>query len=211
MHRLALPGHAAWLLVVGFFAGCTVKSEKIPGLPRSKKLSQTGTQDWRKKKHLDSLMKHRRQSIEVYSLRVGEDSAKRVERGEFPDSIRTTYNLFRDDEGRLRVASEFPFSESGDWSTRLTHYFDEKGRTFLFERNMGFFNSMCTQGMASETRSHFFDTAGRRTDSIYVLVDADDKPLKRKDCQFPYNQPFTIHRNSSDWTSASRISFTGKR
>ena len=205
-------GSIVWTgLAVLFLTACKAKSEKIPGLPVSKKLTETGRMDWAGKRQLDSLMKRRKPKIEVYALRVGEDSALRVDKGEFPDSIRSTFNVFRDDAGRSRVASEFPFSESGDWSLRLTHYFDEKGRIFAFERSLNFFNSVCTPGMASETRSYFFDTSGRVTDSIYLLLDKEDKALKRKDCQFPYDYPYSIHRDSSDWISAKRISYTGNR
>ena len=207
------PGRSiVWTgLAVLFLTACKAKSEKIPGLPVSKKLTETGRMDWAVKRQLDSLMKRGKHRIEVYALRAGEDSAIKVDKGEFPDSIRSTFNVFRDDAGRSRVASEFPFSESGDWSLRLTHYFDEKGRTFAFERSLNFFNSVCTPGMASEIRSYFFDTSGRVTDSLYLLLDKEDKALKRKDCQFPYDYPYSIHRDSSDWISAKRISYTGNR
>lgn len=198
-------------LTVLFLTACKAKSEKIPGLPESKKLTETGRMDWAGKRQLDSLMKRHKHRIEVYALRAGEDSALRIDNEEFPDSIRSTFNLFRDDEGRLRAASEFPFSESGDWSIRLTHYFDEKGRSFAFERRLNFFNSLCTQGLASETRSYFLDTTGRRTDSLYLLLDQEEKALRRQECQFPYDYPYTIHKDSSDWKSSKRISYTGNR
>jgi hypothetical protein len=194
-----------------FLAACMAKSERIPGLPKSKKLSEKGNRSWKKKEQLDSLMKRRKQNIEVFVSRVGADSIHRVRMGEFPDNIRSTFNLFHDEAGRLRVASEFPFSESGDWSIRLTHYFDAKGRLFAFERNLNFFNSVCTPGMASENRNILFDTSGRRTDSIYHLVDSENKALKRKDCQFPYDYPYTIHKSTSEWMADKKFPHPGNR
>ena len=192
-------------------AACTAKSEKIPGLPKSRRLTETGKRDLEKKQGLDQLMKRNRQKILVFVNRVGSDSVERVERDEFPDSIRTTYNLYYDDKGRLAVASEFPFSESGDWSVRLTHYFDAAGRTFAFERDMNFFNSICTPGMAHENRNYLLDTSGRIVDSLYLLLDKEQKNLKRQACQFPYEFPYTIHPNASAWLATNRLSNSKNR
>lgn len=202
---------ARMALVVLSLNACVAKSEKVPGQSKIKKFTNTGRQDWDKKQDLDKLMKARKHSIEVFVSRVGEDSVHRVIKGEFPDSIRTTYNLLRDESGRLRVAAEFPFSESGDWSIRLAHYFDESGRTFAFERHTIFFNSLCTPGMASETRSFYFDTMGRKTDSLYLLLDHEENPLQKEDCQFPIDYSFTIQKTSKSWLAARRIPQTEKR
>lgn len=198
-------------LSVFLLNACVAKNEKMPEQSRIKKFSEVGRRDWDKKQDMDKLMKVRKHNIEVFVKRVGEDSLRRVVKGDFPDSIRTTYNLLRDDSGRLRVAAELPFSESGDWSIRLAHYFDESGRTFAFERHTNFFNSICTPEMASETRSFFFDSTGRRTDTLYVLTDQQNKALNRQACQFPYDYPFTIHKNSNEWLAAKSVPQTGNR
>lgn len=193
---------AAAMLVLTY---CKPKSDSVPGLPKSKSLSETGLRAWNQKRELDKLLKSSKRKVIVYVQKTGEDSVRLIRDGNFPDSIQTTYNLLIDNNGRLRLASEFPFSESGDWSIRLTHYFDTSGKTFAFERHANFFNSVCTQDMATEIRHLLYDTGGRMTDSLYILQDKEQKDLSRETCQFPYDYPYTVASNATEWQASKRL------
>jgi hypothetical protein len=103
------------------------------------------------------------------------------------EGVETTYNILKDSSGAIVLTSEIPFSQSGDWHISVTHYFDKNGKTFAAERQSNFFNSGCTQGVAYETNTIFYNNAFAIAGKEYKLVDEKDKPLKKDSCAFLYD------------------------
>ncbi|AEL27319.1 hypothetical protein [Cyclobacterium marinum] len=147
------------------------------------------------KAQIDTLFQRNPNEIKVFALIEGDQIPIEINDQNLPDKVVTTFNLLRDSTGRVITISEFPFSESGDWYIELTHYFDNQGKTFAFERQTNFFNSICAE-IAFETVTEFYDSDFNRVDSIYQLIDRDNKELKRDNCQFPYDYEYSVVKES---------------
>jgi hypothetical protein len=111
---------------------------------------------------------------------------------QWPEEMEAAYNLVRDTSGRVLALVEIPTSLSGDWFNAYTHYFDERGRTAVFERFSGFFNG-CENGGAREHSLYVLDDGGRVIEKAYVLTDFEDEPLDPRGCTFHYRHPYRIH------------------
>lgn len=123
----------------------------------------------------------------------------------FPANTETGFIILKDSTGNIISTSEVPVSMSGDWYIVLTHYFDSKGKTFAFERQTNFFNSMCTDGVAYETSTEYYDPDFKLIHKEYSLLDEKEQPLQKDSCQFPYNLPYPISKNADDWLKISNI------
>jgi len=135
---------------------------------------------------IDTLFNHSKDKLIVLAKLVDKDGLIQIKNGNFPDNVETTFNVLKDSLGQIITASEFPFSESGDWYIILTHYFDKDGKTFAFERQTNFFNSICTEGVAYETQTEFYNSDFQLIDKMYKLVDEKNKTLQKDSCQFDY-------------------------
>lgn len=156
------------------------------------------------KAQIDTLFKSNANEIKVFALIEGDQIPREIYDQDFPDNIVTTFNLLRDSTGRVITISEFPFSQSGDWHIELTHYFDNQGNTFAFERQTNFFNSICAE-IAFETVTEYYDSDFNRLDSIYTLIDGDNKELKRDGCQFPYDYEYSVSMDSDNYLKREKI------
>ena len=95
---------------------------------------------------IDSLFNHNKDKLLIFVKLADKDELEQITNGKFPENVETTFNILKDSFGKVITVSEFPFSESGDWNIILTLYFDKDGKTFAFERQTNFFNSICTDG-----------------------------------------------------------------
>lgn len=146
-----------------------------------------------RKSAMDTLMKEHPERLQVYADAPGGAPPEQVIGGSFPDNWTTAYTVLRDEGGTVLLVAAAPFSESGDWDISLVHYFDRAGRTFAFERRASFFNSGCTDGVAYERATRYYDTTGRETSAVFALQDAQGKDLVREHCSFPYDFPYTMY------------------
>ena len=141
---------------------------------------------------IDTFFNQNKDKLLVYAKPVGEEESKQITDGRIPKNVEVAFNVLKNDSGKIVTASEFPFSKSGDWKVILTHYFDKDGKTFIFERQTNFFNSTCTDGVAYETRTEFYDGEFQLIDKKYKLVDEKNKALHKDSCQFPYNKNYKV-------------------
>jgi hypothetical protein len=141
---------------------------------------------------IDTAYQQHKNDLIVFVKPVNKDTLIEVKNDQFPPNILTTFNVLKNSAGKTLSISEYPFSESGDWNIRLTHYFDQAGKTFAFEREARFFNSICTDGIAIESLTIFYNQSFQPIHKLYNLVDANNKPLKKDSCQFPYNYTYHI-------------------
>lgn len=154
---------------------------------------------------IDTLFNHSKDKLIVLAKLVDKDEPIQIKNGIFPDNVETTFNIFKDSLGQIITASEFPFSESGDWNIILTHYFDKDGRTFAFERQTNFFNSICTNGVAYETQTEFYNSDFQLIDKMYKLVDEKNKTLQKDSCQFPYDYEYKVSADIDKYLQTNRI------
>jgi hypothetical protein len=82
--------------------------------------------------------------------------------------------LWLNKDGRIVVAEEIPWSESGDWYNTYTHYFDDQGRTIAFERYSGFFSPE-----RKENSIYYFDSMYRLIKKTYKLTNFDGSPARK--------------------------------
>ena len=154
---------------------------------------------------IDTLFRHSTDKLIVLARLTDIDEPITIKNGSFPDNVETSYNILKDSLGHIVTISEFPFSESGDWSITFTHYFDNDGKTFAFERQTNFFNSICTDGVAYETQTEFFNSDFQLIDKTYKLVDKENRTLQKDSCQFPYDYEYKISTDIDKYLKTNKI------
>lgn len=153
----------------------------------------------------DSLFNQHRDELIVLAKLTDTNEPKIIEAGMFPGNVETTFNILTDSLGQILRISELPYSESGDWLIVFSHYFDTDGKTFAFERQTNFFNSICTEGLAFETRSEFYTVDFQVLDKNYKLVDEKNIPLEKDNCQLPYDYNYEISPGVKTYLLAKKI------
>ncbi len=154
---------------------------------------------------IEKLIRLKELDITVWVQQIGVKSPTQVFNEQWPEGIETTFNLWTDSNNVLVCLGEYPYSESGDWSIALTHYFDQRGNTFAFECSTSFYNSICTDELAIEQIATFYNTNHQRIDSTYLLRDSNGATLARDSCQFPYEYPYDIYPTSQKLLSSIEL------
>ncbi len=154
---------------------------------------------------IDTLFNHNKHKLIVFAKLVDKDEPIQIKNGNFPDKVEATFNILKDSLEQIITASEFPYSESGDWNIILTHYFDKDGKTFAFERQTNFFNSICTDGVAYETQTEFYNSDFQLIAKMYKLVDEKNKTLEKDSCQFPYDYEYKVSADIDKYLQTNRI------
>ncbi len=192
-------------IFVGLISACNSNDSRISStsrlLPEPNILERLKYQ----KTTIDTLFKHSKDKLIVLAKLVDKDELIQINNGNFPDNVETTFNILKDSLGQIITASEFPFSESGDWNIILTHYFDKDGKTFAFERQTNFFNSICTDGVAYETQTEFYNSDFQLIDKMFKLVDQKNKTLQKGSCQFPYDYEYKVSADIDKYSLTNRI------
>jgi len=156
------------------------------------------------KKEIDALFRSQPFRILLYTKATA-NGVPRPVGDNFPKEMHTMYEILTDNEGRMVCAWEFPMISAGEWNISYIHYFDKNGNTFAFERQCSFLNSRCTPGVAREVRTEFFNGAFQLVDREYELVDAQDKPLQKGDCVFPFNFLYQASSDTGEYLKANKI------
>ena len=194
-------------IFVGLFSACNLSDNKTNTNSASRLLPEPDIIERLKyqKTTIDTLFKHSTDKLIVLAKLTDIDDPITIKNGDFPDNVETSYNILKDSLGNIVTVSEFPFSESGDWSITFTHYFDKDGKIFAFERQTNFFNSICTDGVAYETRTEFYDSNFKLIDKTYKLVDKENRTLQKDSCQFPYDYEYKISADIDKYLKTNKI------
>jgi hypothetical protein len=145
-----------------------------------------------KKDHIDSIFRLKNNNLTVLVKVPNKPGLVEVKNENWPEEVETTYNLLKDPSGNVILFLESPYSESGDWNITFAHYFDVDGKTFAFTRQTNYFNSICTEGVAYETVTEFYDKAFAKEKTDYKLVDTSGHVLDKSKCEFPYDQQYKV-------------------
>lgn len=151
------------------------------------------------KSQIDTLAARKELKFEVLVKEPNKEKLTIVINQQWPEIVETTFNIWRNSEGQIKRIGEYPFSESGDWNIGYEHYFDKNGKTFSFERNTNFFNSICTDGVAYEKIIEFYNSDFNRLDRIYSLTDKGKQELKKEDCVMNYDYPYDVSNNLENY------------
>lgn len=111
----------------------------------------------------------------------------KIENEKWPDEVEYSYNVLEDDNGKVILIDSSPVSESGDWDVSHTHYFDENGNTFLFERKANAFNDCLTNdSVAYETIKKYYTPPFKLIKQQDILVDKNGKALDKNKCSVDF-------------------------
>lgn len=198
-----------WIIFAALFKACNSTDRKTDLASTSRLLPEPDIFDRLKyqKQVIDTLLKHNQDKIVVLAKVAGSNPVL-IKDEDFPDKVETTFNIFKDSLGHIVTVSELPFSESGDWSIMYTHYFDKAGKTFAFEKQTNFFNSICTGGIAYETQTEFYNSAFQLIAKTYTLLDEENKTLSKDSCQFPYTYEYSISARIEEFLLTNSVTFT---
>lgn len=158
-----------------------------------------------KKQQYDTLRIKQMKDLLVYAKIAGQSDLIKFNGDEWPDSIECSYNILKDNKGNILLISVYPFSISGDWFVGFTHYFDEHGKTFAFERLTSFYNSGCTDDMATETIVKYFTADLKEMKNTYSLTGPNNIPLKKSKCDLLYQFDYTVSENSNEVLKLNNI------
>lgn len=156
------------------------------------------------KKEIEERFRSEPFRVQLYTKTTANGVPKLVT-DDFPEEMHTMYEILTDDAGHMICAWEFPMISAGEWNISYIHYFDKSGHTFAFERQCSFLNSRCTPGVAREVRTEFFNGSFQMLDREYELVDAQNKPLQKGDCVFPFNFIYQASSDTGEYLKANKI------
>ena len=186
------------ILAILVWTSCTTNSQQKPtkfSNPQTSAASKSESLPEDQKAQIDSLLSQNKGTLTVLVKLPGNQQLVEVKGEQWPDEVEITYNILKDSSGQVLMFAESPFSESGDWNISLIHYFDEAGKTFAFSKRTNFFNSGCTEGVAYETITEYFDQDFRKVGEQYSLLDGENNKLDKGKCEFPYEAAYKVLPN----------------
>lgn len=135
------------------------------------------------KVEIDSFVSQNPKNLTVLVKLIDKKKLLKVENEKYPEPeyIETTFDIVKDNQGKIIYACEIPESQSGDWYIAKSHYFDENGNTFAFEMQKNEFGSMCAE-ITYETQTEYFESNFKLIGNNYILKDEKGKNLKKEDC-----------------------------
>ena len=198
-----------WKLIIlaGIFSACNSSGNKTNTNSGSRLLPEPDIIERLEyqKTTIDTLFRQSTDKLIVLAKLTDIDNPIIINNEDFTDDVETSYYILKDSLGNIITVSEFPFSKSGDWSIAFTHYFDKEGKTFAFERQTNFFNSFCTDEVAYETRTKFYDRNFKLIKRTYKLVDKENRDLQKDSCQFPYDYEYKISADIDKYLKTNKI------
>jgi hypothetical protein len=124
---------------------------------------------------------------------------------DYPPYLESTYYIFKDASGKIVKISESPYNESGEWTVFLSHYFNQQGNTFAFERFYTFFSIICSEGVATHTTSEFYSDNLQLQNKEIKFIDEYAKDLAKDSCQLPVNVEYTVIKNLNEYMTKKNI------
>lgn len=100
--------------------------------------------------------------------------------------------------GNVIAYIESPYSESGDWNNVHSYYFDSKGNLLAQRRFSNFYNSVCVDGLLTETSINFYKD-GKVILSENEIKDNNGNVLQdTSSCVFNYRFEVPIYERLAD-------------
>jgi len=189
-------------MFVGVLLSCSSNTNKTS----SNSVSNRDINNLKNEKELiEKLFNAKIENVEILVKLKETGEIVNVNDSDFSEPAESTFNILRDNSDNIVLILELPVSESGDWSIIYANYFDKNGKIFAFERKTNFFNSHCTDGVAYETITKFYNNNFVVVDSTYKLVDQNDNLLNRDSCQFPYDYDYKIAKTVYKYLNDKKI------
>jgi hypothetical protein len=132
-----------------------------------------------KKAAIDKYLLSHQGSLLLFAKLGNKDALVQVKNDEWPDSTVCSYNVLKDDSGRVILVGEVPFSESGDWNIEHRHYFGPDGKTFAFTNTQSRFIDEVPGGILWQKIQVYYDGDFNIIAQENKLTDNKDKPLPK--------------------------------
>lgn len=146
-----------------------------------------------KKVAIDEYLKKNSKALTVLVKVPGKKSLVKVKDDEWPDDIEFTYNILRNIKGRVILVVQIPYSESGDWFISYSHYFDEQGKTFSFDKKTNVFSEEIEGGIAYEADTKYYDDHFNMIKQILTLKDKSGKAITKGQNIDAYSYKYNIY------------------
>ena len=127
---------------------------------------------------------------------------------EYPSYMEYAYYIYKDASGKIIKISESPYNENGEWSVFLSHYFNQSGNTFAFERVSTFFSIICSEGIATQTQAEYYSDNFQLQNKEYKFIDEFLKDLAKDNCELPVNAEYVVYKNLSEYMNKKNIRLT---
>ena len=163
------------------------------------------------KASIDTLFNHHQDSLEVFVKLTDKNELIPFKDSVLPDETEASFYILRDSLGRIAEITESPYSQSGDWYITLTHYFDNDGKTFAFVRQSNFFNSGCTEDVAYETKTEYYNSDFKLIGKDYQLTDEKGKDLRKDSCAFLYEYAYKVLPNLDKYIKVNHLPDSGSQ
>jgi hypothetical protein len=158
------------------------------------------------KEVIDKYVLNHKNAIIAFAKVSGKKNLVRVKNDNWPDETEYTYNIVKDNSGRIMMIAELPYSESGDWYIEYKHYFDENGKTFAFSESESIFNDEVKGGVVRKMLSKYYDANFRTLSQINSLLDKDGKPLAKNKNSFDFREyKYSIYKNLAECLAGYHI------
>lgn len=164
------------------------------------------------KNETDSLIRSGSQITVLVKLFDNPDLYKVVD-GNFPDNIEITYNILRNKSDKIIWVCEIPTIEIGDRFVAFSHYFNEDGITFAFERQSNGY-SMSDElnldlGYIYETKIKYFEDNLNLLNIDCEVLDEDRNKITTNDCD-NLEYEYKIMENVDEFLKLKKINFQHK-
>lgn len=142
----------------------------------------------------------------LYAKVNGKKNLIKVKNENWPEEPEYCYNVLKNSTGRVIVAAQMPYSQSGDWYIQYRHYFDDNGNLYAFSKTETVFDDSVKGGLAMEILVRYYDRHFNVISQTYRLTDKDEKLLKRKKQEFDFREyHYRIYPNVADCLKAYNI------
>jgi hypothetical protein len=142
----------------------------------------------KQKLEIENQLKNEKADLTTLVKIYGQTDLRKVIGKNWPDDIETTYNILKNQKGKIILIAEFPTSPSGDWILGFEHYFSDNGNLIAFEKRFSYFSGGCGEGMVNVNEIELYDNEFKIINATKTLRDQNDKDLNETQCGNPNDQ-----------------------
>jgi hypothetical protein len=203
-----------YLLIITFilFFSCTnndanknKNSRQIELIPNP----DIGLELYKKKAFIDSTLIKNKAAIR-YILIDKKQKPKRINTDNINEleDYETQYFIYKNTNNIIQAITEIPYSQSGDWILEMTHYFNDAGDIYAYEKRLNTFHhaDACGEDEALFVKTIEYFHNGAAIAKGKTLKNALGKEFKEDICG--YNDiEMPIFKNLAEWSKSSKIEY----
>ncbi|PSR56351.1 hypothetical protein AHMF7605_24060 [Adhaeribacter arboris] len=190
--------------LIGIAAACSTKKDS------TSKVFSSREELYKRKIFIDTLFQRNLKQLTVLVKVPNQDTLIEVIHEKWPNEIEVTFNILKNTSGKIIRISEYPFSESGDWEIVYSHYFDDNGNTFAFEKQVGAFNTICPgeddfDKFTIEKVTKLYSLDHAMIDSTYKMMDEKNVDITSKKCEQEVISNNSVFKTLKEYSTIKKI------